>query len=198
MAIKPPLMSSSVKLITSLSPRATCAAHAPAKQSACCSLRIVGSLELVGAGLHGVAELVGQHHGDRRLPEIVDELRQQLGVVVDHEVAVDAVEGVALHVEVRGLRCAASRDRFGSLRVRGVDAAGKGGELAAVERRELLRPERLDVAERGGEVAVVAAAGLLAPKSMIPCWIGIGVVSTVVSTVVSSGLLLSMRLPSSF
>ena len=43
-----------------------------------------------------------------------------------------------------------------------------------------------------------ARSSLLEPKSMIPSCTGIGVVSTVVSSVVSSGLLESMMFPSSF
>ena len=71
--------------------------------------------ELVGPELHGMAELVRQHDGDRRLTELVDELRQQVGVVVGHEVAVDAVERVALHVARRGV-CGVPQPGIGSVR----------------------------------------------------------------------------------
>ena len=122
-------------------------------------------LELAGPGLHGVAELVGQHHRHRRLAELIDQLGQQLGVVVDHEVAFDAVEGVALHVDVAGvLRGATPGDALRAVGVGGVDAALQRLELGAVQRRELLLPVLGDVAERGGEVAVVVVGLVLAAE----------------------------------
>ena len=51
-------------------------------------------VEVAGAELHGVAELVGHHDGDDRraepLGEVVDDA--ELAVVVGHEVAIRAVE----------------------------------------------------------------------------------------------------------
>ena len=122
---------------------------------------MVGLLGLVGAELDGVAELVGEHHSHGRLAELGDELRQQFGVVVCHEIAVEAVEGVALHIDVERLRRAATGDRLDTIRIRGVDASRERRERAAVHGGELLLPECLDVAERGGQVAVVAVVDVV-------------------------------------
>ena len=141
-AIRPPLMSLSVNLMTSLSPRDDVRRPRPGEAVGLLFFEDGRLLELVGAELHGMPELVGQHDRDSGLPELIDELRQQVGVVVDHEVAVDAVEGVVLDVEVRGLGRAAARDRLGPLGVGGVDPAGERREVAAVQARKLLLPER--------------------------------------------------------
>ncbi len=116
---------------------------------------------LVSSKLNSVAELVGEHHGDGGLAELGDELRQQFGIVVCHEIAVETVERVALHILVERLRCAATGDRLDAIRIRGVDAPGERGERAAVDGGELLLPECLDVAERCGQVAVVAVVDVV-------------------------------------
>ena len=104
-------------------------------------------VELAGAGLDGVAELVGQHDADGGLAELVDELGQQLGVVVDDEVAVAAVERVALDVGVRRLRRCRSRGSARSLRIGGVDARPTAAGIGCRRRAGYCSlPERFDVA----------------------------------------------------
>ena len=73
-------MSSSPNSSCSLSPRATCAVHAPAKQSACCSVSTVGRSELEHARalLDRVAVLVRGHDSDGGDAELVDEFGQEL------------------------------------------------------------------------------------------------------------------------
>ena len=72
-------------------------------------LQHAGLLPLAGACLDGVPELVCEHDGHGLLAEQVDEIGQALGVVVGHEVAVDAVERGALeHVLVGRSRASRS------------------------------------------------------------------------------------------
>ena len=129
MAMRPVRTSASVNVTPSASPFAARATHAPAKQSACCSVVIVGSatLEIAGAGLDGVAELVGQDDAEDRRPELLGQPVEHalLAVVVDHEVALLAVEGrVLTDLLVRRLLAgAASRDRIGALGIGGVHAS---------------------------------------------------------------------------
>ncbi|MCB0956042.1 MAG: aminopeptidase P family N-terminal domain-containing protein, partial [Ilumatobacter sp.] len=112
----------------------------------------------VHAGLHGVAELMGQHHAHGLLAQLRHQCGQQLLVVVGHEVAEDAVERVHLDVGVLGGGAVGTATGDGFL------PAGVGGEHATGERLERLPahhlregagPERLDVAEHGREEAVV-------------------------------------------
>ena len=118
------------------------------------------AVEVAGAALDGVAELVGEHDGDHRRPVGVGELGEHpLGaVVVGHEVALVAVEGAVVgHLLVGGgrLGSATRRDLARALRVGGVDAARERPEGIAEQCGVLGRPPRLDVGERSRQVRVV-------------------------------------------
>ena len=117
------------------------------------------AIEVAGAELHGVAELVGQHDGDDRRAEPLGELVDdpELAVVVRHEVAVGAVERpvVADLLVARVAREAAAGDRRGAFRVGGEDPAGQRYAMARRRAVGTPGPPCLDVGERGGEVGVV-------------------------------------------
>ena len=103
--------------------------------------------------LDGVTELVGQHDRRQRPAVVVRQLGEQRAVVRDR-VAVGVVEGVVLGLlRLDGLPAAADPGgRIGAV----VDVARVDGEVAALQRRELLAvglgelvvPERVDVDQR--------------------------------------------------
>jgi hypothetical protein len=165
-AISPARTSPSLNRTVAASPRAARPVQAPAKQSACCSVVIVGSARSSAADalLDGVGELVGEHGADRGGAVLAGQFGEQtvLAVVVHDEVADPAVEGhVLLHVLVGRPRCAAAGDVVGPIRMGGVDVTLQRSERPAVDRRVRLRPPQFDVGHHRQQEVVVCTRRLV-------------------------------------
>ena len=106
------------------------------------------------AFLDRVAPLVREHERRRERAERIGELRHEASVVVGDEVAVQAVERVALHIRVDGALSLAGRDRDAGSR--GDDASPRERLVArVVQPRELVGPVGLEVGDRGGDHLLV-------------------------------------------
>ena len=122
------------------------------------------TVEVAGAELDGVAELVGQHRADGSCAVVPCELRQEsvVAVVVHEEVADAAVEGdVLTHFLVRRGRGPATGDVVGAARVGRVHAALERREVLAVDRRVLFAPPHPQVGHHAQEEVVVGLRRLV-------------------------------------